>query len=69
MGLRTDLMGIRAEVMGLRADLMGKRAEVMGICAYGQCKIIFATEPCRRELLGCPVARYSAAFMFYGRIS
>ena len=28
-------------------------------------KIKFAIEPCRREVLGRPVARYSAVFVFY----
>ena len=28
-------------------------------------KIKFAIEPCRREVLGRPVARYSAVFVFF----
>ena len=31
-------------------------------------KIKFATEPCRRELLGRPVARYSTAFAVLERV-
>ena len=80
IGIRSDVMGVSSDIMGVRADVMGVSADVIGVCddVMGIVADVrgrrgdlprFATEPCRRELLGRPVARYSAVFVFYRRVS